>query len=129
MTRSGAWQAVGPVLLPMRLPVARIDPTRRSSPSHGLRNSTRAMGVSALRCFRLEKDVFRSLVGRWRNKHPWSSVLFASYATSMKPRAVGPSLLAPPLEGCLLSLLRCGRVVSSASSPLLLYGPLRLLLV
>ena len=47
--------------------------------------------------------MFRSLVGRWCNKHPWSSVPFSSYATSMKPRAVGPSLLAPPPEGGLLS--------------------------
>ena len=79
------------------------DPTRGSPPSRGLRNTTRAMAFSSLRCVRLEKDVFRSLVGRWCNKHPWSSVPFSSYATSMKPRAVGPSLLAPPPEGGLLS--------------------------
>jgi len=94
---------MGPVALPLRLPVVLHDPTRGSPPSRGLRNTTRAMAFSSLRGVRLEKDVFRSLVGRWCNKHPWSSVPFSSYATSMKPRAVGPSLLAPPPEGGLLS--------------------------
>ena len=89
-----------------------------------------AMAFSSLRCVRLEKGVFRSLVGRWCNKHPWSSVPFSSYATSMKRRAVGPSLLAPPPEGGLLSFTSM-RLCGSHRPRLrfFLYGPLFLLFV
>lgn len=106
------------------------DPAREPPPSRRLRNTTRAMAFSSLRCFRLEKDVFRSLVGRWCNKHPWSSVPFSSYATSMKPMSVGPSLLAPPPEGGLLSFTSM-RPCGSHLPPLrfFLYGSLFLLFV
>ena len=90
------------------------------------------MAFSSLRCFRLENDVFHSLVGSWCNKHPWSSVPFCSYATSMKTRAVGPSLLAPPPEGGLLSftsMRTCGSHRPPLRLRLFLYGPLFLLFV